>query len=232
MITCSTVTITEGIIINDWIRTAQQEFPGFWVQMMIYIISPVSRCQSSHCTKDAAVTHILPLMTWCRTSEAPLNLTWSCVFVHRSDIISHLIKQSHKCTRHKKVLFYFYFFDRRLRSADDWMGFVSPAVKAPKTVQPCLWPWSSAWSCSTSMAWRRRSSRRPWTACAGRLPSHSRQRSWSRLHIASTLLHFNRGHISAGKFLASCCRWASSLSPLGGDGVRVTIARGSVCPHL
>lgn len=40
MITCGAVTINEGIIINDRIRTARQEFPGFWVQMMIYIISP------------------------------------------------------------------------------------------------------------------------------------------------------------------------------------------------
>lgn len=50
------------------------------------------------------------------------------------------------------------------------MEYVLPAVKVPRTALLCQWLWSSVWSCSTSMAWPRRSSPRPSTACAGKTP--------------------------------------------------------------
>lgn len=55
------------------------------------------------------------------------------------------------------------------RHAVGWMECVSPAVRAPKTAQPCPWPWSSVRSCSRSTPSPHRSSTRLWTVCAGQL---------------------------------------------------------------
>lgn len=53
-----------------------------------------------------------------------------------------------------------------------WTGCVSPAVRVQRTARPCHWPWNSVRSSSRNTPSPRRSSPKPWTACAGQLEDH------------------------------------------------------------